>query len=532
MSDSEGSALTDLEEDELENGTGGPSTKGSAKGKKNGKGSGYKVKGVLPVPRATTYTAKSLYEQINAADVNLEPEYQRDVVWTAQKQIGIIDSIFRNFYIPPIIFAVNANEEGGETRTCIDGKQRLTSIYRFMDGLIPHKDALTSEKLWYKEIDDGKTRVILPEGMRKMFANKQIVCVEYHDITEDSEREIFQRVQLGMALTPAEKLQVIKSPRSGFIRNLLDTYVENDGPLAGDNLHWDTRRGTDFRCLAMATFYMEKPTLGGFSTLISVEKWISDTREPAEAWYDKVSSTFAVFAHITMDKTLRKVIAKAGEKFAPLEFIACCILISTHKDTMSVSQLAWSMSEMRKDLRKQYQDIRMNNRVSKSAVSFINALKTKKIGGTVGKAASALVVTPPRESLQSTNRSQKKRKRQEDDDDEEEVAANLKGKGKAPAKSAAATFNKAVKSSPSPSPELGGDMDIDQLNTAIQEQPTPTPQPPAAPLPVPATAPRTSRMAAIHAAKEAAGHRPSSFATLSAAQFNSVPVGPDRKSVV
>ena len=53
-----------------------------------------------------------------------------DVVWPEAKQIGIIDSVFRNFYIPPVIFAVNSFEDGSETRTCIDGKQRLTSIHK------------------------------------------------------------------------------------------------------------------------------------------------------------------------------------------------------------------------------------------------------------------------------------------------------------------------------------------------------------------------------------------------------------------
>jgi len=54
-----------------------------------------------------------------------------DVVWSEAKQIGIIDSVFRNFYIPPIIFAVNTFEDGSENKTCIDGKQRLTSIHRY-----------------------------------------------------------------------------------------------------------------------------------------------------------------------------------------------------------------------------------------------------------------------------------------------------------------------------------------------------------------------------------------------------------------
>lgn len=69
-------------------------------------------------------------------------------------RIGLIDSIFRNYYIPPIIFGalvspscffgtnlnasvfflvVKYNDDGSESRVCIDGKQRLTSIYRYVD---------------------------------------------------------------------------------------------------------------------------------------------------------------------------------------------------------------------------------------------------------------------------------------------------------------------------------------------------------------------------------------------------------------
>jgi hypothetical protein len=62
-----------------------------------------------------------------AIDIDLIPE---DVVWPETKQIMIIDSIFRNFYIPPVIFAVKVHDDGSETKTCIDGKQRLTSIHR------------------------------------------------------------------------------------------------------------------------------------------------------------------------------------------------------------------------------------------------------------------------------------------------------------------------------------------------------------------------------------------------------------------
>lgn len=55
--------------------------------------------------------------------------------------------------------------------------------------------SLTGEHLWYKEVSSGnkpsRARKRLPEGYRRLFANKQIVCVE-HDITDSDEREIFQ----------------------------------------------------------------------------------------------------------------------------------------------------------------------------------------------------------------------------------------------------------------------------------------------------------------------------------------------------
>ena len=40
---------------------------------------------------------------ILSPNVPLHPRLA-DVVWSEQKQIGLIDSVFRNYYIPPIIF--------------------------------------------------------------------------------------------------------------------------------------------------------------------------------------------------------------------------------------------------------------------------------------------------------------------------------------------------------------------------------------------------------------------------------------------
>jgi len=59
--------------------------------------------------------------------------------------------------------------------------------------------SFTNEKLWYKDVGTsgkGTKKKLLPEKYRRLFANKQIVCIEYQDITDDDEREIFQASRL------------------------------------------------------------------------------------------------------------------------------------------------------------------------------------------------------------------------------------------------------------------------------------------------------------------------------------------------
>lgn len=52
---------------------------------------------------------------------------------------------------------------------------------------------ITGERWFFKDGPGSKkSRKILPDKHKRLFADKQIVCVEYQDITDDNEREIFQ----------------------------------------------------------------------------------------------------------------------------------------------------------------------------------------------------------------------------------------------------------------------------------------------------------------------------------------------------
>ncbi|KIK69699.1 hypothetical protein GYMLUDRAFT_254990 [Collybiopsis luxurians FD-317 M1] len=375
----------------------------------------YRLQKALKPPRATTYTARALYDQIHNSDIDLSPEYQRDVVWTKEKQTNLIDSIYRNFYIPPIIFAVTVEDDGSERRTCIDGKQRLTSIQLFMDGLIPRqypcllrfrslifcmrnvdRDPLTGQKYWFKNVDSKDTRrQLLPEKLRTMFSNKQIVCVEYSELTDLDERDIFKRVQQGMALTPSEKLSALSTARTVFIRSLLKIYV-SDAALG--KLPWDTARGADFRVFSHAVYCMEMwssnpDEVKTHGTLQQVEKWLAGADDLAEDLKAQIRETFDIFVKMVTSPKYSEPLFKY-KKVSPTEMIFIPLLIFIHgvfpssESQLTRRELCVQISDLRSFVRENNTDVRMNARIGKSLMEFIKRIEpeaTPKVPAVKGK---------------------------------------------------------------------------------------------------------------------------------------------------
>ncbi|KAI1786115.1 hypothetical protein LXA43DRAFT_79996 [Ganoderma leucocontextum] len=317
--------------------------------------------------RTTTYTTRSLYDQIIDGTIDLDPEYQRDIVWGEAKQSGLIDSILRNFYMPPVIFAVTTNDDGTQTRTCIDGKQRLTSIQLFMDGLIPHKDIVDGRKFWFKK-DGTEQRFLLSKPMQQTFANKQVTCIEYDGLTNDQEREIFQRVQLGVALTVAERMQAIPGPWPSLIREVQSIVLGEDG--FGEDLDWGHDRGRDFQCLATILCLLTCHSGTSFPTTPKLEKWLSSPDPVDQKTRTDVLETFRIFIALVKDKRYNTAFKKPS-RVSPVEFTMTGVLISRYKKTHSLTQLSNAIWQMRADVRKKFSDVRANTKVVKVMFDFL-----------------------------------------------------------------------------------------------------------------------------------------------------------------
>jgi uncharacterized protein with ParB-like and HNH nuclease domain len=65
----------------------------------------------------------------------------------------LIDSIFTGAAIPALVFAVTMDADGQEHRNVIDGKQRLTTIKRFMDGEVRNMTFFKAELILINKFD-------------------------------------------------------------------------------------------------------------------------------------------------------------------------------------------------------------------------------------------------------------------------------------------------------------------------------------------------------------------------------------------
>ncbi|KAI0063589.1 hypothetical protein BV25DRAFT_1824146 [Artomyces pyxidatus] len=373
----------------------------------------FAIRQSLERPDAQAMTTERLHFLIHEGEIDMDPPYQRDVVWQPSKQMEIIDSIYHNYYIPPVIFAVVRDEDGEETRVCVDGKQRLTSIQKFIDGQIPYKDPQTKKLWWYTASETTrKTRKIISQEGKRLFAEKLITCVEYRHLTDAAERDVFQRVQMGMSLSPAEKMQAISSPWANWINELEGRYISVSGGLA-DLIQFATKRGRNFQNLASMAYCAlgADDDLRPVASAPKLTKWLNGTDGPTEGFKSKFNSALTRLLEIAPDDTLNQAFRKIEAKVAPVEFVYMGVLLYVMEDSREFTHkdYANALLYLRTYLRSQHTDIRLNDRVSKDCWDLIYKIDGRQVNFAV----------PFKETKEKTSKSGK-RKGREDSDEEQE----------------------------------------------------------------------------------------------------------------
>ncbi|KAJ1023738.1 hypothetical protein NDA18_004721 [Ustilago nuda] len=336
---------------------------------------------ILKAPRATQYSTRTIYTMVKDDIVDLEPEYQRGVVWTVDKQSAVIESIMRHYYVPPVLLSVQnqVSTEDELTYVCIDGKQRISSICAFLDNKIPVREPSTSRRFWYKEdLIAGKTPA-LNAAQRRKFDNEQLTVVEFEGLSDEVERDMFSRVQMGVTLSPAEKLGAHLGPWPDFIRQMVKRFIDPTPSLVHDDEGKSmliVNRGRDYLFTAqMALLIMNHkienfvPSASAIDTFLKQHAKDEPSR-PLRLTLQRTLERYVALANhprygkcIKPETKLNRTGRAMSKPLSPAEFVYIAFLIFKFPNA-SVSQLYELVQGLKADVRSQFKDVLMNTNIA------------------------------------------------------------------------------------------------------------------------------------------------------------------------
>ena len=166
---------------------------------------------------ATDPELETLVRRIERGDVDLQPDFQRGEIWSLSKKKRLIDSILREWHIPPVHLVVRPNG----IQEVLDGQQRLAAIRDFVrnefaiDGHIEpiDPDIVALDKRKYRD---------LPENVRRQFDRFTIRTFLLTDYRPEEPGELFFRLNQISSLTSAEQRNAFYGVARDQVRSIVD----------------------------------------------------------------------------------------------------------------------------------------------------------------------------------------------------------------------------------------------------------------------------------------------------------------------
>ena len=135
------------------------------------------------------------------------PDWQREEVWNRSKKQKLIDSILNGWKLPKFYFLKVSDSP--EEYEVVDGQQRLSAIFEFLDNELPLSEASAKKfsATHYEDLDDD---------ISDDFDDFEIQFDEITGATDKELKEFFLRLQEGLPLTSSEKLNAVDSKLRDF----------------------------------------------------------------------------------------------------------------------------------------------------------------------------------------------------------------------------------------------------------------------------------------------------------------------------
>lgn len=177
-------------------------------------------KGDIPQDRelvTTPYDApvKTLADEIQAKDLILNPDFQRQSVWDKGRKSRLIESLLLNIPIPVCFFA----EDDDGKRVVVDGQQRLRAIEEFKSG------QFRLERLQVLADLNGKRWADLTPRQSRIIDNRTIRCIIISHRSDPNIRfEVFERLNTGVVPLTDQELRncVYRGPFNAMLEELVN----------------------------------------------------------------------------------------------------------------------------------------------------------------------------------------------------------------------------------------------------------------------------------------------------------------------
>lgn len=197
---------------------------------------------------------ETLVGRINKHELDLQPDFQRGEIWALGKRQRLIDSVLRDWHVPPIHVILNEDQ----TVSVLDGQQRLAAIRDFVANEIPVDGSLPPHDQYIANLD-GMRFDGLPFDVKRRFLRFPIRLFTIVDYRPAEPGELFYRLNQLSSLTAAEQRNAFFGETRKQVKDLVELVDQLD--LGGSLFGFSNARMAYDDVVARSLFLLEADTL-------------------------------------------------------------------------------------------------------------------------------------------------------------------------------------------------------------------------------------------------------------------------------
>lgn len=157
-----------------------------------------------------------------------DPPYQRESsVWSIEKQQLFVDSLLNGYDVPKIYLHDLRGQHPTRVYAVVDGKQRLTTIWRFLTDELPLADDFRIEPANLPDLPHGVGHPRagqrfgeLDPAWQQILRTTHLAVVLIQNATEEDIEDLFSRLNNGEPLNAAEKRNAMSGDATRLVRSI------------------------------------------------------------------------------------------------------------------------------------------------------------------------------------------------------------------------------------------------------------------------------------------------------------------------